>query len=582
MVGRVLLLETGMSKKPINRNSNAIVKLITEGGDDPEGFDTLMEEWNALLEIQTGEVERSFADVEAAALSTISAMPDDARQSSVGRKVADMLETFESPAYLVRENGEILTQNKAAFQTFDLGVDATLDDLPLDLEANIPIATVIRDCFAPNRNSTESVLKRAFSSLDDSSLTLSITPSKPIQSGRGEALVFVVDGRWKMAAAGLIKHEFDLTNSERELLEAFLDGQTTQDMATNRGRSHATIRTQFHSLMTKMGARSQTELFRNALSVSQFVDKVEDIAEVIRHPYRKRVDLMRPGGRSVEVTLSGDFSGRPFVFIQSLANYTFERKIEQVFHEAGICVLSICRPGAGDTDPPVDGSTVHETMGGDIEAVLSQLGQSQCVLMTTNMTSAFMYRTARRMSGYLMGMIQIAAPVPVAYSHNEDDAVPWSKGMTRAMQAYPAMADFIVKAGVTAWMKMGMKAFIQVQFRKHKELLERTLQPEPLAEHNRNFDVSKAQGAAILAYDVKSSYEDFRDDIRATDVPILAVHGSHDPHFAIKAVRRFAADFGERVSLMEIPDAGFGPFDTHAKQISEAMIIFAEMCDRRW
>jgi len=538
-----------------------------------------MEEWNALFETQTGDIERSFADVEAAAFSTIGSVPENARNSSVRRKVAEMLETFESPAYLVRENGKILAQNKAALQTFDLGSEATLDELPLDLDADIPIADVIRDCLAPGRNATEAVLKRAFSRVDESPLTLSITPSKQLANGRGEALVFVVDARWKTAAAGLIKREFDLTNSERELLEAFLDGQTTQDMAENRGRSHATIRTQFHSLMTKMGARSQTELFRNALSVSQFVDKVEEIAEMLRHPYRKRFDILRPGGRNVEVTLSGDFSGRPFVFIQSATNYTFERQIEQVFHDSGICVLSICRPGAGDTDPPLDGVSVMEATAQDIVALLDLLGHSCCVLMTSNLSVAFMYGVSRFMSPQLVGMVQIAAPVPIKYSQTDDDAVPWSKGMARAMKSNRHMADFIATAGVTAWTKMGHKAFMTVQFRKHKALLERIFQDETLAEHMRAYNAASAQGRAVLTYEVKSAYEDFSDAIRATEVPVLVVHGADDEIFSIKSVRRFAADFEGRVTLIELPNVGFGPLDTHATQIVAEMIAFAQKCE---
>ena len=568
-----------MTKKSAPANPQGIVKLISEIGDDPEKFDTLIEEWNTLFELSSGQVERTFADVDAKAFDTGGSVSEHAQHSSVGRKVAEMLETFESPAYLVRENGNILTQNKAAIEAFNLGPEASLDDLPLDLETHAPIADVIRDSLKPSRNSTEALLKRAYARSNDGPLTLSITPSKPMINGRGEALVFVVDARWKTAAAGLIKREFDLTNSERELLEAFLDGQTTQEMAENRKRSHATIRTQFHSLMTKMGARSQTELFRNALSVSQFVDKIDEIAEVLRHPHRKRVDLMRPGGRSVEITLSGDLTGKPYVFIQSSGNYTFERKIEQVFHKAGICVLSVCQPGCGETDPPLKSISLQETMAQDICAVLDQLGHDKCILMTSNLTSPFLYKVSRHLSDRLLGMVQIAAAMSQSFCRNDDDVVAWSKGLTRAMTAYPAMADFIAKSGVSAWVKMGHKAFMKIQFRKHKALLERVLQPEIFAEHLRAFEVSTSQGVSTLTHEVKAAYEDFTDDIKATEVPILVVHGTNDEIFSIKAARTFAAAFAPRVTLMEIPDAGFGPLDTHAREIVDALIAFAQTND---
>ena len=574
-----LLLRMHMSRKSPHISSATIAKLISQGTDDPDAFDSLMTQWNALFELQAGLGERSFADVEAAALSTIGATSADARPALVGRKVAEMLETFESPVFLVRENGKILAQNTSAVQAFDLSAEASLGELPLDLEADVPIADAIRAALAPGANSNETTLIRAYWSTDDSPLTLSIIPSKLLVEGRGEALVFVVDARWKTAATDLIKREFELTKSECQLLAAFLDGQTTQDMAASRNRSHATIRTQFHNLMTKMGARSQTELFRNALSVSQFVDKVEAIADVLRHPHRKRVNVMRPGGRSVEITLSGDFNGQPFVFINSTVNYTFERKIEQIFFEAGICIFSICRPSTGDTDPPMEGVTAIETSAQDIEAVMDQLGHSKFFLMTSNLTIAFMYRVAQRLSERLHGIIQLAAPVPVKYQHVEDETVPWAMGMVRAVKSHPFMADFIVKSGVTAWVKMGPKAFMKLQFMKHKDLLHRVLQPEPMAEHYSGFNAFTAQGTATMAYDVKSSYHDFSDDIRGTSCPILVVHGTNDEMFPIGPVRKFAADFKGRVSFIELHDAGWCPLDTHALQIVAEMTAFAKSCD---
>jgi DNA-binding CsgD family transcriptional regulator len=268
-----------MAQKAANPRPEAIVKLLGASVNEPHQFNELMRTWNTLFEAGHWDSADSFADVEAAAITSVAAVPDAAPHAAVGRQVGEMLEKFKSPAYLVRENGLIKAQNSAAYLAFHLGAGATLADLPLSLEMDNQINTVVQSSLEPGKNRYDAILKRAYSEADDRPLTLSITPSKPIQNGEGEALVFVVDARWKTAAAGLIKREFDLTEAERALLEAFLDGQTTQDMATNRNRSHATIRTQFHSLMTKMGARSQTELFRNALSVSQFVDEIGLIAK---------------------------------------------------------------------------------------------------------------------------------------------------------------------------------------------------------------------------------------------------------------------------------------------------------------
>jgi DNA-binding NarL/FixJ family response regulator len=178
-----------------------------------------------------------------------------------------MLDQFQSPVFLVRENGRVITQNTVAMRTYEIGPDDFLDDLPFDLDKDESIADVVRGTLNPSRNMHDAILKRAFSKDNENSVALSIAPSKPLAAGQGEALVFVVDAQWKTESAGLIKREFDLTEAEKELLVAFINGQSTTDMAAARKRSHATVRTQFHSLMTKMGARNQVDLFRNAMSI---------------------------------------------------------------------------------------------------------------------------------------------------------------------------------------------------------------------------------------------------------------------------------------------------------------------------
>ena len=560
-----------MAQKAANPRPEAIVKLLGASVNEPHQFNELMRTWNTLFEAGHWDSADSFADVEAAAITSVAAVPDAAPHAAVGRQVGEMLEKFKSPAYLVRENGLIKAQNSAAYLAFHLGAGATLADLPLSLEMDNQINTVVQSSLEPGKNRYDAILKRAYSEADDRPLTLSITPSKPIQNGEGEALVFVVDARWKTAAAGLIKREFDLTEAERALLEAFLDGQTTQDMATNRNRSHATIRTQFHSLMTKMGARSQTELFRNALSVSQFVDEIGLIAQVLRHPHRKRADILRPGGRSVEVTMAGDFAGLPVVFLQNALNYRFRAENEQLLHDTGLCMLSICRPGHGDTDPPAEGADALKTAADDIAAMLDQLGYNKAVLMTSTNTAPFMYALAPMLEHRLYGLVPCTALLPPAYLDETESMSAWVKALSRALKKHPSLARYFVKVGVPAWAKMGAKVFFSAQFQGDKEKLAQFTRPDFLAEAQHALETSAKQGTAGMAFDISRSFTDFSADIDSSNLPILLIHGAKDEVFPISGVRRFAQDYSARARLVELSDAGNLILDLYVGEVCEAV-----------
>ena len=545
-----------------------IVKALSGIDSDPESFNAFIEHWNSIFSIGRQEGPRDFAKIEAAALASVEAADSIGNTSFLGRQVGPLLERFDTPAYLVERNGRVAAQNRAAIQTFDIAINGTLDALPFDLEKGEPISDAITGCLNPLRNMQDAVLKRAYGKDDENTATLSIAPSKSNDGKPDAALVFVIDGRWATNAADLFRREFDLSKAEQDLLVAFLDGQTTQMMAASRQRAHATIRTQFHSVMSKMGARTQTELLRNALSVSQFADQIEEIANVMRHPYRKRVDIVRPGGRSVEVTMSGAFGGKPIVLIQSGVRYTFQSKTEHAFREANLCVLSICRPGFGDTDPAPADQQPDETFAGDLGSLLDQLGYTKCLMMSEAMSSGAMYRIAPYVTERVSGLVQVAAAAPANYFRDIETSVSWAQGMLNAAARNPSLLRLMLKTSTRAWKALGQKNFRKMAFRMDKVEFDLVMQPEALLEADAALNTATKQGFDAIISDMASLFSDFRDVVANTSLPILAIHGSSDPVFRIEATRRFSEDFKSRMTLIEISDAGFSAMSTHAKMIA--------------
>lgn len=565
-----------MDKKSQVVSPSDIIALLDQMNGDPSRFDALMDMWNTIFEQQKHTPKRGFDDVEAAALNSLTLIDDSNQHASIGQKIGLLLEQFHSPVFLVRENGYILAQNQSATSTYDVVIGSSLDDLPFALEQDEQIADAVRASLNPSKNLHDAVLKRAYSKTDDRSVTLSIAPSKPIVDGVGEALVFVVDARWKTKAAGLIKREFDLTDTECQLLEGFLDGQSTQDMAEMRNRSHATIRTQFHSIMTKMGARTQTELFRNALSVSQFVDKIDDIAEVLRHPHRKRVDLVRPGGRSVEVTMAGKLDGMPLVYFQDPVTYTFERHVEQAFYDAGICILSICRPGYGNTDPGPKDQSPFQTCADDIRALLSQLGHADCMLMSMHTSSAIMHTVAPMMADHITGLVQINGCAPVQYYQRAGSEIPWAKATLRASQSNPALMRFMISSGMRAWSAFGQKLFLQTQFRKYPRELTEMTRPNALRESEAALTAATRQGYDAITQDTLVIFSDFSASVSATNLPILVVHAKNDVVMPFEGIAKFVTDYKARCTFVALPDAGFDVLTTDPLEVISHISVFVD------
>ncbi len=566
-----------MKKASDNISEDDVLKMLRNIDDDPASYDALIDNWNLIFDLGRQQGNDTFGKLEDAASSHIPSITEAASSaaSPIGWRVGHLLEQFDSPAYLVKQNGQVTAQNSAASRTYQIGPSGSLDALPFALEQGEWISDVVRTSLKPGRNSHDAVLRRAFSTTSDSSVTLSIAPSMAAKSGEGTALVFVIDARWKTDAAELIKREFDLTRAEKELLIAFLDGQTTQDMAEARQRSHETIRTQFHSLMVKMSAQSQTELLRNALSVSQFVDQVEEIAEVVRHPHRKRVDIVRPGGRSVEITMAGDLAGTPLVFLQDAVTYTFTGKVEQVFRDKGYCVLSMCRPGYGDTDPPLAGEPYLETFAADLDALLDQLGHRTCMLLSAGTSSTFMFGASQYFSDRITGLIQLDAAVPRSYFDDMHTSSSWAQGALNAAEKHGVLQEFVIKSGIRAWKKIGSARFMRAQFRNASVgELELVTEPEALRESQRALDIATKQNLDYLVADTFRAFSDYKAEVAATKLPILVIHGVDDSVFPIGAIRDFAKDYGDRTTLIELPNAGFLSINKHTDVVMEHIAEF--------
>jgi hypothetical protein len=72
------------------------------------------------------------------------------------------------------------------------------------------------------------------------------------------------------------------------------------------------------------------------------------------------------------------------------------------------------------------------------------------------------------------------------------------------------------------------------------------------------------------------SFSDFTPDVRQTDASVLILHGTDDQVFGIGAMRRFAQDFADRTTFVEIKGATFSALETHFQEIIDHISAFHE------
>jgi len=551
----------------MSSNIKAVVDRIATRDEHPIEFDELVVAWNRLCDenVCAENNTSQFIGVENAAIAALSETEKNVCSGNIGNNISRMLSTFSYPTYMVTARGRIAAMNDASNSEFELNIGDTINLLPFSLHESVQLSTVVKDCLNSEANdNNNALLKRAHANGTDQVVSIAVAASH----GRiPMALVFVIITPWRLNSSKLLRNEFKLTDTETEILNSFLSGYSSQDIAAQRQRSHATIRTQFQSILAKTGARNQTDLLRISLSVSTFIQDVGVIVDAVNHPHRRRAEILRAGGRIVEVTLMGDFSGKPMLTLANVANYTFNSTIEKSLYEAGIYIISVCTPGCGYTDSPPHGQSRLDCLSKDVEAILDQLEISHCSLLALNCNSALCFALANRIEERLSHAVQIAANVPVRFETSQQSCSNWKTGILKAGVMYPSIKKLLFVSSMKAWETIGAKQFIRLQLGSNPVNSGALLLPENISESQHALESATRCGISYATEDIYPIFGDWTSDVERLSINITVIHGVEDRLQKIESVRKYVQHISDKAHLIEVENAGMALMVSHTDDV---------------
>lgn len=549
---------------------NGVIRKIRSGDISPLDYDELVKSWNSLCEMAYEEdAEFQFTGIESAALAALSDQSDSTRTREIDNQISRMLNSFEYPTYLVTADGRIAAANTAASLEFDLAIGDCVDQLPYTLDEPEEISSLIKKCIdSARKTDIDAILRRAHIASDEKDATIALTAS----IGRVPmVLVFIVTTKWMPALSTVLMRQFGLTHAEIEVLVSFINGYSTQAIAKQRGRSYATVRTQFQSILHKTDTCNQSDLLRMVLSFSSFSKSIGEIVDAVTHPHRRRAEILREGGRIVEVTLMGDLLGDPILTIANAANYTFNAEIEQAFAAAGLYLISVCTPGCGKTDPAPRNEARQEYLAGDVSAVLDQLGIGRCLIMAYNANSPVCYRLANRIKERIYAVAHVAGVIPIRFVETTATQSSWSNAILKAGVKHPSMQRMLLLGAMKAWQAIGAKQFNRLQMASNPIDSECMLSPDNVREYEHALKTATQAGIVAASDDMSQNFEDWTTEVEALPVPISMMHGVEDKLFVIEHIRQFAATFPDKIELTEIPNAGMPLMQSHTSKVVELL-----------
>lgn len=253
-------------------------------------------------------------------------------------------------------------------------------------------------------------------------------------------------------------------------------------------------------------------------------------------------------------------SGKPVVLIHGwpLSGRAWEAQLPALV-EAGYQVITYDRRGFGQSSKPWEGYD-YDTLAQDLKALMETLDLNDATLVGFSMGGGEVARYLGKYGSERISKAVLASAVP-PYLYKADDNP--DGGLEDAdIQAF---LDGVREDRI-AFLNDFTKNFFTPKDGK-------LLVSKPMRLYNRDI---AAFASPKATYDcVKSfAYTDFRDDLKAFDVPTLVIHGNADQVVPLEASGQRSHDMIADSQLYVVEGGPHGINVTHSEEFNEVLIDF--------
>ncbi len=264
-------------------------------------------------------------------------------------------------------------------------------------------------------------------------------------------------------------------------------------------------------------------------------------------------------GEQVEISYKDYGHGRPIVLIHGwpLSKEMWEYQIEDLIN-AGFRVIKYDRRGFGKSSKPW-GSYDYDTLTSDLNTIMEELDLNDAILCGFSMGGG---EAVRYLSQYgstrVSKLVLISAVTPyLQHSNDNPDGVPaevFEEMMTR------------MKADRIGFLDEFGKNFFGINLLNHPV-------SAPLLDYYRML-ASVAAPRATQQCAISFATTDFREDLKAINIPTLIIHGDDDQIVPIKVSSNRTATMLPHAIYKVYEGAPHGLFYTHKEHLNKDLIDF--------
>jgi pimeloyl-ACP methyl ester carboxylesterase len=166
--------------------------------------------------------------------------------------------------------------------------------------------------------------------------------------------------------------------------------------------------------------------------------------------------------------------------------------------------------------------------------------------------------------------------VPPDYVTGKKVRSRWTRSLMSATAVSSPVATLILGVGKQLMLRIGVEKFLLKMYGhapSDRAVARDTAVSQSIAE---GAEYVTMQGLNAGAVDMIEGFADWRGEVGAAQIACTLVHGAEDPHVPIIAVRAMAAEFPDRLDLIEVPDGGGLLNYTHTDKLFDLVAAHAQ------
>jgi pimeloyl-ACP methyl ester carboxylesterase/DNA-binding CsgD family transcriptional regulator len=554
--------------------ADEVIDRLYEVAVDPTRYEALLDRWEAMMSPQ----RRAANDPAATAMGLKQFESHILRADRVLDRVlntpgvsgpeAMLAQVDRAAAFTIDRNLRISGVNTAAASALGVTKGASVSGIALaEGEPDMLAARIAR---LINGNSDESVLIRSRSARFDRVVMFNLAVVRPPAA---DPFVIAVTSElgWPVGFDDVLRHAFDLTQAETEVVRALTEGQSLSQIGESRDRSVETIRAQLKSVMAKTETRTQSELVRLTLSTMELAHYSEDAAADLPTS-STGFDTLEPrpfqtlrlhDGRRLDYLILGDPDGKPVMFFP--LDYGLIRWPASAEAEAarrGLKIIVAVRPGYGASSPVPKGVPYIAQVTDDLAALLDTLKTGPVPFLTLGGDSFIAIAFQAAYPGRMTALIACGGVLPLTRPEQYERMDKWHRFILAGARYTPHLLPFMVKAGFALARRLGKRGFVHAVYGKSAADVATFEIPEVFEAMVCGSDVSLSETHS--AHDAFSreviSHEttDWTEEINAlknSGIPVHFLNGLQCPQVPPATLAEYQQDY-PWINFRVYPDAG--------------------------